>query len=329
MSQKPNPIFIRFSSGIVLTIKLRSVPNIVLQSPRKGPQLIVYSGRCQLVDFSNRSPQLTCFLSLSLHFLDTTTIISDPRFSQVVSLSLNFLPIFVPLLPFTLAQSDQGAPIAAKYASGPYAGENIPFAVATGDTQAAWIHNKSLTNAQLASVASLLSQSVILNNSLSSTDIKSYFPAGAAAVVEDNLMWFAQDQEITTVAHTDQAMVFDESNPDWSTLWQLANNAFGIAIAADKNNVPFKLVMNLWTNDQMSPPNPLCTTVTLEALQPYSQTLYGNMVQDLHVHFQMFQKACNCQGLTAFTGGTKVLMRNNKPRWRMSMQVNGASCVPW
>ena len=192
-----------------------------------------------------------------------------------MSLSLNFLPIFVPLLPFTLAQSNQGAPVAAKYASGPYAGKNIPFAVATGDTPAAWIHNESLTNAQLASVASLLSQSVILNNSLSSTDIKSYFPAGAAAVVEDNLMWFAQDQEITTVAHTclpcpsaktDQAMVFDESNPDWSTLWQLANNAFGIAIAADKNNVPFKLVMNLWTNDQMSPPNPLCTTVTLEAL---------------------------------------------------------------
>ena len=255
-----------------------------------------------------------------------------------MSVLLEVLSLLVTLLPFALSQDGQGAPVAAKYASGPYPGEIIPFAVATGNTQATWIHNESLTSAQLAGVASLLSQSVVLTQDLSTTDIKSYFPASAATVVEDNTMWSAQDEAITTVAHTclpcpvaktDQAMVFNETNPDWDTTWQLAQDAFGIAIAADQNKVPFKLAMNLWTNDQMNPPNPLCTTVTLEALQGYSQTLYGNMVQDLHDHFQMFQKACNCQGLTAFTGGTKVLMRNSKPRWRMSMQANGASCVPW
>lgn len=252
-----------------------------------------------------------------------------------MSLSLKALPLLVSLVPFALSQSS--SPPAPLYASGPFPGQHIPWAVATGKSEAAWTQKDIFTPAQLSNVADFLAQPPILTDGLARDNIVAYFPAGAAVISEDKSAWDVDDDATVSrlcsscpVKKTDQAISFDENNADWSTLWTLAKQAFDAALVADPdNNLPTKLVTNFWTNDQMSPPNPLCVTVKLEALQRSSQTLLGNMKQDLHDHFQKMQQVCKCDGLNAFGGGTKVLMRGGLPRWRMSMQPNGASCVPW
>ena len=259
-----------------------------------------------------------------------------------MTLSLKFISLTLPFLPFAFCQDTQGwdyafDPEYPKWSSG----QNVSYAFAVGDGQPTWIRHVGFTPAQLNGLSDLLTRQAVLNTATNDMSKPNpYVPplvANFAPVnVEDPSTYASPDDAVIgdscgkcPTTTTDQAMIFPKDSPDWNAIWQTVSLTYNMALSEVGDY--FKMALNLWTNDQYTPANPLCTTLTLESLQPKSQSIASTLKQDMQGHFQDWQYRCQCRGVAgnAFGGGTRVMMRGGQPKWRMGMTIKGGSCVPW